>query len=77
MATNQNNGVWANSQNNPYPQSEFLDKQTNSQSETVYNTIQLAAIDGFIFIKDSDGYYECNLIDENNQIGSEWRSTGG
>jgi hypothetical protein len=29
MATNQNNGVWANSQNNPYPQSEFLDKQTN------------------------------------------------
>jgi hypothetical protein len=22
-------GVWANSQNNPYPQSEFLDKQTN------------------------------------------------
>lgn len=28
MATNQNNGVWANSQNNPYPQSEFLDGQT-------------------------------------------------
>jgi hypothetical protein len=46
----------------------FLDKQTGSQSETVYNAIQLAAIDGFIFIKDSDGYYECNFIDENNQI---------
>lgn len=29
MATNQNNGVWANSQNNPYPQAEFLDKTTN------------------------------------------------
>jgi hypothetical protein len=29
MATNQNNGVWANSQNNPYPQSEFLEKTTN------------------------------------------------
>jgi hypothetical protein len=29
MATNQNNGVWANSQNNPYPQSEFLEKATN------------------------------------------------
>lgn len=28
MANNQNNGVWANSQNNPYPQSEFLDGQT-------------------------------------------------
>ena len=29
MTTNQNNGVWANSQNNPYPQSEFLEKTTN------------------------------------------------
>jgi hypothetical protein len=28
MATNQNNGVWANSQNNPYPQSPLLDEQT-------------------------------------------------
>ena len=31
----------------------FLDKQTGSQSETVYDAIQLAAIEGFIFIKDS------------------------
>lgn len=46
----------------------FLNEQTNSQSETVYNAIQLAAIEGFVFIKDSDGYYECNLIEENNQI---------
>ena len=22
-------GIWTNTQNNPYPQSEFLDKQTN------------------------------------------------
>jgi len=29
MTTNQNNGVWTNSQNNPYPQSEFLEKNTN------------------------------------------------
>ena len=28
MANNQNNGVWANSQNNPYPQSPLLDEQT-------------------------------------------------
>lgn len=28
MANNQNNGVWANSQNNPYPQSPMLDEQT-------------------------------------------------
>jgi len=30
MATSNNtgNGVWTNSQNNPYPQSEFLDGQT-------------------------------------------------
>jgi len=28
MSNNQNNGVWANSQNNPYPQSPLLDEQT-------------------------------------------------
>ena len=36
----------------------FLDNQTSSQSETVYNAIKLENIEGFIFIKDSDGYYE-------------------
>jgi len=46
----------------------FLDKQTSSQSETVYQAIQIAGIEGFIFIKDSDGYYESNITDENNQI---------
>jgi hypothetical protein len=29
IAPGSQGGVWANSQNNPYPQSEFLDKQTN------------------------------------------------
>jgi hypothetical protein len=29
IAPGNQGGVWANSQNNPYPQSEFLDKQTN------------------------------------------------
>jgi len=46
----------------------FLSEQTSSQSETVYKAIQTAEIDGFIFIKDSDGYYECNITDENNQV---------
>lgn len=46
----------------------FLDNQTSSQSETVYNAIKLENIEGFIFIKDSDGYYECELVDEENQI---------
>jgi hypothetical protein len=44
----------------------FLPEQT-SQSETVYNGNPNAKIDGFIFIKDSDGYYECDITDENNQ----------
>jgi hypothetical protein len=46
----------------------FLDEQTSSQSETVYNAIKKADIRGFIFIKDSDGYYECNIETTNNQI---------
>jgi hypothetical protein len=29
IAPGNQGGVWANSQNNPYPQSEFLDKITN------------------------------------------------
>ena len=27
-SNNSGNGIWTNSQNNPYPQSEFLDAQT-------------------------------------------------
>lgn len=46
----------------------FLEEQTSSQSETVYNAIKQNNIDGFIFIKDSDGYYECNIDHADNQI---------
>jgi hypothetical protein len=45
----------------------FLKEQTKSQSETVYNFLIQNNIDGFIFIKDSDGYYQCNIETENNQ----------
>ena len=37
----------------------LLDKETSSQSETVCEVIKKKNIEGFIFIKDSDGYYEC------------------
>ena len=46
----------------------FLQEQTFSQSQTVYDAIQKEKIDGFIFIKDSDGYYECNIKNDKNQI---------
>jgi len=46
----------------------FLDEQTSSQSETVYHAIKKFGIEGFIFIKDSDGYYQCNLSKTSNQV---------
>jgi hypothetical protein len=46
----------------------LLSNQTKSQSETVYNFLNKNSLDGFIFIKDSDGYYECELVEEKNQI---------
>ena len=46
----------------------LLDKETSSQSETVYEVIKKKNIEGFIFIKDSDGYYECELKDGSNQV---------
>lgn len=46
----------------------FLSEQTRSQSETVALAIDKENIDGFIFIKDSDGYYECEIKDSINQI---------
>ena len=46
----------------------FLEKSTSSQSETVYQAIKQDEIEGFIFIKDSDGYYECELTTTNNQV---------
>jgi len=46
----------------------FLAKPTGSQSETVYQAIKKERIEGFIFIKDSDGYYECELTTTDNQV---------
>lgn len=46
----------------------YLKDQTSSQSETVYKLIKEFKIDGFIFIKDSDSYYECEIEKEENQV---------
>lgn len=46
----------------------FLSEQTQSQSETVCRAIEQENINGFIFIKDSDGYYECEITSPTNQI---------
>ena len=46
----------------------LLDKETSSQSETVCEVIKKKNIEGFIFIKDSDGYYECEIKDGSNQV---------
>jgi len=43
----------------------FLDSPTTSQSETVYNGILQGQIEGSIFIKDSDNYFEADLITGN------------
>lgn len=45
-----------------------LTKQTNSQSETVYEAIKKEKIKGFICIKDSDGKFITNIDTNNNQI---------
>ncbi len=46
----------------------LLDNQTNSQPETVYQGIKKNKIDGFIFIKDCDNYFEYEIKDDENQI---------
>ena len=46
----------------------LLEEETSSQSETVCEVIKKKNIEGFIFIKDSDGYYECELKDGSNQV---------
>ena len=46
----------------------YLEEQTVSQSETVKMSSKECNIEGFIFIKDSDGYYECNLTEDCNQV---------
>jgi hypothetical protein len=45
-----------------------LDMPTNSQAETVYTAIQKTGINGFIYIKDSDGYFECDIESDDNQV---------
>ena len=46
----------------------YLDSNTSSQSETVYKAIKECEIKGFIMIKDSDNYFECNLTSTDNQV---------
>ena len=46
----------------------ILEEPTSSQSETVYNTIKENKIDGFIYIKDSDGYFNLDIKTEDNQV---------
>jgi hypothetical protein len=45
----------------------LLPEQTDSQSETVYTFLSGYELDGFIFIKDSDGFYRCD-VEERNQV---------
>lgn len=44
----------------------ILDEPTISQTETLYQTIKKANIQGGIFIKDADGYYEADIKRENS-----------
>jgi hypothetical protein len=46
----------------------FLENKTSSQSETVYQAIKKAEIDGFIFIKDCDSYFSANITEKQNQV---------
>lgn len=39
----------------------YLDNDTQSQSETVYHAICKNKIEGFLLIKDSDGYFESDI----------------
>ena len=43
-----------------------LDQPTISQTETLYQTIKQAGINGSIFIKDADGYYDAEVKKENS-----------
>jgi len=45
----------------------LLPEQTESQSETVYTFLSGYDLDGFVFIKDSDGFYRCD-VEERNQV---------
>ena len=46
----------------------YLDKETSSQSETVYKAIIENDIHGFITVKDSDNYFKCEFIDTVNKV---------
>ena len=46
----------------------YLEKATSSQSETIYQAIKKAHIEGFIMIKDCDNYFECKMEKMENQI---------
>ena len=39
----------------------LLPEQTRSQSETVYTFLKGYELEGFVFIKDSDGFYRCDV----------------
>lgn len=45
----------------------YLTEPTSSQSDTVYQVLAGDEVEGFVFVKDSDNYYECN-IQEGNQV---------
>jgi len=44
----------------------ILDEPTISQTETLYQTIKKANIQGSIFIKDADGYYDAEVKNDNS-----------
>ncbi len=46
----------------------LLDNETKSQPETVYQGIVKENINGFIFIKDSDNYFDIKIKSTKNQI---------
>lgn len=56
--------------NNLWKKSKFvwLDKSTDSQPETIYNALRLNKINGYIYIKDCDNYFEHTITNTNNNI---------
>ena len=46
----------------------YLESDTASQSETVYRAIMERDINGFIYIKDSDGYFMTSVDSTDNQL---------
>ena len=46
----------------------YLEESTASQSETVWQLLNGKQIEGFVFVKDSDNFYQCELKDTNNQV---------